>query len=304
MVKTNKPWNYGNLKSLKSSEVSGNTYGHGRIGNVLKGMKFDPIYGPIISRRSGLSLGINPIQGGFACNWDCNYCQYGKRAIRNGNIRFTRPKEIEQGLETKVPEILKVLNRQGKGYDKSLSLTICGPTEPTISPHFNEIVDVVTGIRDKYNKKNEIHTDLYTNCTNLIGNNLYGIDRVFMKLDAGNEKTFNRVNRPRGGLTLEEIVRQIKGANVDNKIIQTMLVEGSDGNLDNKDIKDYVERLKEIQPFEVQLYTMLYKSRDFDIYSAPEDRLSEVGEKIRKKLPQTEVTLYLDPVKEGEKWLF
>ena len=82
------------------------------------------------------------------------------------------------------------------------------------------------------------------------------------------------------------------------------MIDGPDGNIKPKDIEDYLTKLREIQPSEVQLYTILYKPRDFDINPTSEDKLKEIGERIEKSIPGKNVTIYLKPVEEGNQWLF
>jgi len=305
MVITNSEWNYGDIE-ISSKDSKKKKYDGFKIGSYTKKMKFGTVYGPIISRRSGLSLGINPIDGGFACNWECNYCQYGESIYEKDKIRFNTPEEIRERLDDILPTLINELKKnKGQGLDSNLSLTICGPTEPTLSPYFDQIVDVAEEIKEKYSSEGiRLHSDLFTNCTNLNGENLEVIDNIYLKLDAGNEETFQRVNMPKNGTNLDDLIEKINKTNIKRKIIQTMLLDGIDGNINHDDVKDYVEKIKEIQPSEIQLYTMLYKAKDYDIKPVRKEKMIEIGELIEREIPETTVVVYDKPVKEGSDWIF
>lgn len=261
-------------------------------GNYLKETKRDAVYGPITSRRLGSSLGINTIQGGFACNWSCVYCQYGgddlNEDIKSGKIRFTTYDEIKKGLEKRLSS-----NEHYK------SITICGPTEPVLSPIFNDIVDLVIGMRDKY--KPEIKTSLFTNATKLNDKNIYSLDNVFMKLDAGNEETFKRFNRAKG---FEELLYTLRTVPVKKRIIQTAVIAGKDGNLDDQNLNDYEKRIIEIKPDEINLFPLLYKPfPGFDVKAIGRDELESLANRIRQNTGTNVLTFY-NPVDEGEEFRF
>ena len=263
-------------------------------GGHHKEKKLDVVYGPINSRRLGLSLGINPIQGGFACNWACVYCQYGAdsvdESLRSGKIRFSTPEEVRAGLERRLSS--------NEHYD---SITICGPTEPTLSPHFNEIVDLAVEMRDKY--RPEIATSLFTNATKLRSKNLAPLDFIFMKLDAGNEETFTRFNRVRG-VKYEDLIKELRDTPVKRRIIQTAVVGGKDGNLTANNLGDYKDRIREIKPDEIHLYPLLYKPfPEFDLRAISREKLGSLAEDIESSTG-AKVLTFIDPTSIGGEFRF
>tara|TARA_Y100000310_G_scaffold330589_1_gene402508 strand:+ start:346 stop:1197 length:852 start_codon:yes stop_codon:yes gene_type:complete len=268
-----------------------------RAGEYQKKMKEGPVYGPISSRREGSSLGINPIQGGFACNWDCVYCQYGEEDISQiregkGKIRFTRLEEIEGGLVERL--------NSGEHFD---ALSICGPTEPTLHPGINDVIYLVNTMRDKYNPS--LKTVLFTNTAKIMDTDTTGLDQVLMKLDAGNPETFNRISRPRG-MTYDVLMGNLINAPVKEKIIQSMIVGGKDGNYNIQDVSDYIERLKEINPQEVQLYTLMYShdhSSGIEIENIKKGELQNLATRIKREVG-CEAQAFIDPVEPGEEVRF
>lgn len=264
-------------------------------GSYLKTVKSDPVYGPINSRRLGLSLGINPIQGGFACNWNCSYCQYGiddiaMATLRDKRVRFTKLAEIESALIERL--------QSSEHFD---SITICGPTEPVLHPQFDDLVDLVVRIRDVH--RPGVPTSLFTNATRIRSRNLRPLDFVFLKLDAGNEPTFERFNRPRG-IEFWEYVDELKNAPVDKKIIQTMIADGADGNYAHADIGDYLEIVGEISPSEVHLYSILYQPRlEFDLKPVDVTQLDHLARKVEART-DAKVSVFSDPVEMGREFRF
>ncbi len=263
-------------------------------GKYHKETKLDVVYGPINSRRLGLSLGINPIQGGFACDWACVYCQYGAdsldESIKTGKIRFSTPNEVRVGLERRLSS--------KEHYD---SVTICGPTEPTLSPYFSEIVDLAVEMRDKY--RPEIATSLFTNATKLRNKNLAPLDYIFMKLDAGNEETFRRFNRARG-IRYEDLTKELRDTPVKKRIIQTAVVSGEDGNLTANNIRDYKDEIREIRPDEIHLYPLLYKPfPEFDLRAISREELGDLAEDIERSTG-AKVLTFVDPTNIGGEFRF
>jgi len=277
-------------------EVKREVWNPERAGKYSKGMKTSAVYGPVNSRRLGLSLGVNPIQGGFACNWSCSYCQYGIDDITEAIAREDRGIKFAE-----VGEIEKALGKRLQSSEHFDSITICGPTEPTLHPQFDDIVDITVEMRDRY--RPDIKTSLFTNATRLRNRHLKPLDYVFLKLDAGNEETFRRFNRAKG-VSYDEHIDELTHAPVDRKIIQTMIVGGEDGNSDPEHIEDYIRRLQEIKPEEVHLYSIVYQPRpEFDIQPVTRIDLNNLAEMIKKVVP-TNVLTFFDPVEMGREFRF
>ena len=103
------------------------------------------IFGPVKSRRLGVSLGINllPINKKL-CNFDCIYCECGW--TRDVEISSSRPpsrEEVYRALELKLAELKK------KDHAPDV-ITYAGNGEPTLHPEFPEIIDDTLVLRDKY----------------------------------------------------------------------------------------------------------------------------------------------------------
>lgn len=249
------------------------------------------IYGPIDSRRLGRSLGINMVKGGWFCNFRCVYCQY--IAEDNQRKETGKGKEAEWVTVEEVYVSLEVWLRENQ-HERLDAITFSGNTDPLLNPHFNAILRVVLELRDKY--RPGVKVALFTNAAKLKGINLEKIDVVFLKFDAGNQETFDRINQT--GMQLLDLVDEIISAKPQRKNLQTMLVGGADGNMGEKDIHDFIELLKKIAPNELGLYSILYTVQSgYHIRVVTDAELNTLAERIRKEVPSIEVTVFgNDPV--------
>ena len=115
----------------------------------MSGFLFDElIFGPVHSRRLGVSLGINllPIDNKY-CNFNCIYCECGW-TDRSKGVKIILPKRdnFKTKLETKLKELRGTVNEPD-------AITFAGNGEPTIHPKFAEIIDDTIEARDKYAPK-------------------------------------------------------------------------------------------------------------------------------------------------------
>src|SRR5262245_11650061 len=99
----------------------------------------DFTYGPVQTRRFGLSLGIQLLpNNNKTCSFNCAYCDLGPTNIKMNQIKkdlqFASPEEVEKSVRTKLRE----LNSSGIRVEH---LTISGNGEPTLYPHLPEFID-------------------------------------------------------------------------------------------------------------------------------------------------------------------
>ena len=161
------------------------------------------IFGPVISRRLGESLGINLLPNNRKiCNFNCIYCECGptySANIRNFNIP-TRA-EVKEKLESRLNYI------KNKGLFIN-TITFAGNGEPTLHPEFPEIIDDTIELRDNYLPG--------TNIAILSNSTLTGKDKIFsalnkadlniLKLDSGYEETNRTINCPLRPFNLKKTI--------------------------------------------------------------------------------------------------
>ena len=103
-----------------------------------------PIFGPVHSRRLGISLGINLMPSdGKVCTFDCIYCECGF----NKDFRPTLPRPTREETAAALEQKLKEMMTEGVVPDV---LTFAGNGEPTAHPHFAEIIDDTIRLRNQY----------------------------------------------------------------------------------------------------------------------------------------------------------
>jgi wyosine [tRNA(Phe)-imidazoG37] synthetase (radical SAM superfamily) len=243
---------------------------------MLLELKKGIIYGPVNSRRLGWSLGINILPPGKkACPFNCVYCQYGWTNIHNIHLRNL------SGLPS-VQEVNKAMNEALIELPAPPAyITFSGNGEPTLHPEFEQIVGQVLMVRNRLAPKTKTailsNSALVTDKT--VQKALEKLDVRIMKLDCGSPDVFKKYNNPCNGLDLEEITDGL--VKLSNVTIQTLVSSGKPGNLDLKNIIDWIGRLKRIKPVFVQLYTL---DRDYpfkELKAATKDELYRVRTQVQ-----------------------
>lgn len=215
-----------------------------------------PIFGPIKSRRLGISLGINLLpDDGKVCTFDCIYCECGLNATRRTKSPLPTRRKVAAALEKKLQE----MKEYGELPDV---LTFAGNGEPTIHPNFGEIIDDTIALRDRLcpNAKVSVLTNATLITRDTVFEALKKVDNNILKLDTIDSEYISIVDRPTGRYDLEDIIGRMK-AFEGKAVIQTMFLKGEvDGrNVDNTGdsyVMPWIAAVKEIAPREVMIYTI------------------------------------------------
>ena len=174
-----------------------------------------PIFGPIHSRRLGVSLGINLLpDDGKVCSFDCIYCECGFNAEHRTKKLLPTREEVRTALEEK----LKDMQANGPAPDV---LTFAGNGEPTAHPHFPEIIEDTLALRDKYFPKAKV--SVLSNSTFIdrpaVFEALNKIDNNILKLDTVDEEYIHLLDRPNGKYSVKKIIE--KNERVQRKLHRT-----------------------------------------------------------------------------------
>lgn len=218
------------------------------------------IFGPVKSRRLGVSLGINLLSATKKlCNFNCIYCECGWTIdTNNGKSHLPERNEIYRALEKKLSE----MKEKNQSPDV---ITFAGNGEPTLHPDFPGIVDDCIELRNKYFQKARIA--VLSNSTTItiphIKEALLKVDQNILKLDSGFDLTVRVHNQPKVNVKVAELIRNLKGFN-GQLIIQTLFLRGSFNGkvIDNttpEEIDAWLKAIEMIKPYEVMIYTI---SRD------------------------------------------
>ena len=216
----------------------------------------DIIFGPVRSRRLGLSLGVNLLHTeSKLCSFDCIYCECCWNADRKGPRRFNRRKDVRELLAAKLAEMADA----GTPPDV---ITFAGNGEPTMHPDFEGIIDDTIALRDRLCPSAKV--SVLSNATRIgredVRRALLRVDNNILKLDSAFDDTVRLVNMPAGNYTVArtvELMKLFEG----RLIMQTMFLRGTcDGraidNTTESEVSAWLRLVREIAPRSVMVYSL------------------------------------------------
>lgn len=241
-----------------------------------------PIFGPVHSRRLGVSLGINllPADGKF-CTFDCIYCECGYNADFRPHLKLPTREEVQQALEA------RLLDMQQNGPKPDV-LTFAGNGEPTAHPQFAGIIDDTLALRDKYFPKAKV--SVLSNSTFIhkpeVFEALCKVDNNILKLDTINETYIHEVDRPTGHYDVKQIIECMK-AFQGKLIIQSLFMKGTHQGLSVDNTSDeyvlpWLEFVKEIAPQQVMIYTIDRETPSPLLEKASHEELDHIAAQVQQ----------------------
>ncbi len=214
------------------------------------------VYGPIHSRRLGVSLGVNLMPtDAKLCTFNCIYCECG------WNTPVHKPKlptvaEVATALEAKLKEM------QADGGTPDV-ITFSGNGEPTLHPQFEEIINHTCRLRDTYCPAAKV--SVLSNSTQLMRNDvvraLWKIDNRILKLDSAIDATMRQIDLPvNKDLTVQEIMERLKVFNGDF-ILQTCFLRGEVAQqpIDNttpQELTAWYAAVEQLHPKQIMIYVI------------------------------------------------
>ena len=237
------------------------------------------VFGPVDSRRFGRSLGINPLPPDRKlCTFDCPYCECGSTSHEPSLRLEDQPFPAAGEVIDAARGALERLRADGVAVD---SLTLTGNGETTIHPAFREIVDGVIALRTVHLPAAKVV--VLTNGTRLdraaVCRALERVDACVVKIDAGRERTFRRINRPLEPVTLEAITEG--AARLPRVIVQTLFVRGRVDNTAPDEIDAWIERIARIAPREVQVYSLDRRTARPNLIAVERNELEAIAQALR-----------------------
>jgi len=235
-----------------------------------------PIFGPVQSRRLGISLGINLLPAdGKVCTFDCIYCECGFNADHRPTLPLPTREQVAAALEKK----LQQMQEDGQLPDV---LTFAGNGEPTCHPHFAEIIDDTIRLRDCYCPKAKV--SVLSNSTMIqrpqVHDALMRVDNNILKLDTIDAGFIQQVDRPTGTYDVQQIVERMKAFN-GHIIIQTMFLTG-DGidNTTDQYVNPWLQAVCDIRPQQVMIYTIDRETPDQTLRKATREQLDAIRDRV------------------------
>lgn len=234
------------------------------------------IYGPVASRRLGLSLGVDIVPY-KTCSFDCIYCQLGRATNKIIERKEYFPKEeilsdINEAIES------KDINVRGGKCVPVEYITFSGSGEPTLNSGIGWLIREIKKIT-------QVPVAVLTNGSTLydkqVREDLMSADLVVPSLDAGNDEIFEKVNRPHPSINIDKIVTGLKAfcKEYKGKIwLEIMLVKNVNDSLENVELLK--SRLKEIEPVKVQLNTVIRPPAEYFAHPLSVEELENIKESI------------------------
>jgi wyosine [tRNA(Phe)-imidazoG37] synthetase (radical SAM superfamily) len=239
-----------------------------------------PIFGPVHSRRLGLSLGINLLPAdGKVCSFDCVYCECGFNEEHRPQLPMPTREEVAAALE----ERLQKMTAEGRLPDV---LTFAGNGEPTCHPHFPEIIDDVIRLRDRYCP--EAKVSVLSNSTLIhrptVHDALMRVDNNILKLDTVSPAYIRLVDHPQGTYDVQLIIERMKAFH-GHIIIQSMFMQGDCNGEDVDNTGDeyvlpWLQAVCEIAPQQVMVYTIDRETPSQGLRKATHDQLDRIRDLV------------------------
>ncbi|MBO7538392.1 MAG: radical SAM protein [Prevotella sp.] len=235
-----------------------------------------PIFGPVHSRRLGISLGINLMPAdGKICTFNCIYCECGL----NEDYRPSLPRPTRQLVAERLEAKLQEMSAAGQLPDV---LTFAGNGEPTCHPHFAEIIDDTIRLRNQYCPKAKV--SVLSNATMIhhqaVHDALMRVDNNIQKLDTVDSLYINKVDQPVIPYDVNQVIERLK-AFLGHVIIQTMFMQGEHvDNTGEEYVAPWLEAVKAIAPQQVMIYTIDRETPTQGLLKATHEQLDAIRDRV------------------------
>ena len=238
------------------------------------------IFGPVRSRRLGLSLGVNllPVESKL-CSFDCIYCECGWNADHPGKRRFNAREDVYKMLD----ETLAKMVAAGTPPDV---ITFAGNGEPTMHPDFETIIEDTIALRDKHCPNAKV--SVLSNATQIhredVRRALLRVDNNILKLDSAFDETVQLVNKPQGAYTVERTVELLKAFNGEF-ILQTMFLRGEYlgkrvDNTTEEEVTEWLKLVEEMKPKRVMVYSLDRDTPCDTLEKVEKEELQRIAERV------------------------
>lgn len=258
-------------------------------------------YGPIHSRRLGISLGMNlmPIQEKL-CTFDCVYCECGFNTLVNHPQLPTR-EEVRLALENKLQAMQQDHQKTGGDGHYLDVITFSGNGEPTLHPDFEGIIADTCALRDIYCPNAKV--SVLSNSTQLgrpeVVRALKMCDNRILKLDSAFDASMRLIDRPNNhDLSVSQIMKWLQQFDGDF-ILQTCFLSGDVPSYDTKtsdthisvhidnSTKEEVEAwyaiVRQLRPKQVMIYVIDRATPVKSLSKITRERMEEIAEPLRRE---------------------
>lgn len=244
------------------------------------------IFGPIPSRRFGISLGIDLSPSSKQCNFDCLYCELEKANTVDKMTIYPKVEEV-------IDEIQKSLDK----HPRIDVITITANGEPTLYPELNKLIDEINKI------KGETKTMILSNGSTIykpeIYNALLKLDTVKLSLDCVSKKCFKKLDRIHEGIDIDAMIDSMVKFRTEttNKLVLEILFVKTLNDKD-EEIELLYEAVKRINPHRVDIGTIdrppayEVKPVDFELLEKVANRFEGINVNIAFKNSPKQINSY------------
>ncbi len=230
------------------------------------------IFGPVPSRRLGLSLGVDLIAGKKVCNNNCIYCELGR------TLNLTNKRQVFVETEDVLSEIKDFFNKGGE----TDFVTFSGSGEPTLALNLGEVISAVKKIRDK---KIALLTNSVLFCDENVRKEAALSDVVLPSIDAGSEEVFKKINRPHESVDFNRMISGLikfsKEPGVDIKP-EVLIVKGfNDSDTEVLKIKKIIDSMDNVS--EIQVNTVVRSRAEKYAEPAEPEKLKRISGLLGKR---------------------
>ena len=174
------------------------------------------IFGPVHSRRFGVSLGIDLSSSTKQCNFDCLYCELAPM-----------PAITNQHDSTPADTILYDLKNALTQHPNIDVITLTANGEPTMYPYLDALIDAIDTLKKE--KQTLILSNSACLSDPIIFQALLKLDQVKLSLDAATNEVFHKIDRPAEGIeisTIIDAIQRFSNAYSGKLFIEILLVRG------------------------------------------------------------------------------
>jgi len=249
------------------------------------------IFGPVKSRRLGVSLGVNLLPtDSKVCSFDCIYCECGwNPKKREKKVVLPARSEVRQRMEEKLAQMVLENNLPDV-------ITFAGNGEPTLHPEFLGIIDDTIELRNRLTPRARIA--VLSNATMLHKPDviiaLLKVEDNIQKLDSAFEETIRKMDCPASHFKLADVVKNLKLFN-GQVIIQTMFLRGTYkgeiiDNSTKEEITAWLKLIADIKPSQVMIYTIDRDTPATGLEKLKIDELHQIADQVRALGLQVQVS--------------
>jgi wyosine [tRNA(Phe)-imidazoG37] synthetase (radical SAM superfamily) len=238
------------------------------------------VYGPIHSRRLGVSLGVNLMPtNAKLCTFDCVYCECGWNQPVSHPQLPTR-EQVRDALKAQLQNLNTPLN----------VITFSGNGEPTLHPDFLGIIQDTCELRDLYCPEAKI--SVLSNSTQLMREDVVEAlrlcDNRILKLDSAIDDTMRLIDQPvNPNLSVEQIVERLQQFDGDFTL-QTCFLHGEYqgqiiDNTTSEELQAWYQIIEVLHPKQVMIYVIDRTTPLQTLSKVPAEQMQQIAQPLRDK---------------------